>query len=477
MTDTAWNTDEGSAEGTTGRSVWPEDEFIVNPDTVATNAWRFLITSEIAGYQQLLNPLKLDHNVTIDVRELNFGSFKDFTDWKSKMEMDSNSHFILVCGSKTIGNIKHHYYTCNCMGDYKQKVDDIDRKRILKSQGTTKLNMKCTAYIAVDENIQTGQVAVKFCGKHYSHEQTIAHIPLNKTTRISIAAKLRTGIALGRITQDLRQFSSPTGYFLAPRSAIVSKKDINNIKKQYNISGIQRHHGDHIKASPAVSSNYLMSDDASWIFTAYEVVFVGHKTQKLLCSWHVERAWHRAILEKVQKEKQEEIYNGLRLLLHTQNEREFNELMPLFLQNVPQEFFDYFMNMYANRNSEWAAWNRKNSLVNTNMYVESFHRLLKHGKTHNKRMDALLHVLIKLKDYCSCSDSLYVKTICKHIHYLKRKLDTKEISTGENSGDYNLEGSNDKVIVSLECRQSTTEIGSEKLELDDDAMQTSNKQK
>ena len=51
---------------------------------------------------------------------------------------------------------------------------------------------------------------------------------------------------------------------------------------------------------------------------------------------------------------------------------------------------------------KWAGWYRTKSGINTNMYVESFHKLLKYvymrGRI-NKRIDKLLHIQMKVATY------------------------------------------------------------------------------
>ena len=63
------------------------------------------------------------------------------------------------------------------------------------------------------------------------------------------------------------------------------------------------------------------------------------------------------------------------------------------------DFGKYFEKHYANTKEQWAACYRKDAFINTNMYVEAFHRVLKYvymkGKV-NKRLDNCLYVLLKL---------------------------------------------------------------------------------
>uniref|UniRef100_T1ITT1 MULE transposase domain-containing protein n=1 Tax=Strigamia maritima TaxID=126957 RepID=T1ITT1_STRMM len=131
-----------------------------------------------------------------------------------------------------------------------------------------------------------------------------------------------------------------------------------------------------------------MSDDASWFFAAFNSAF-NSGTKKLLCSWYVMRAWQRALKEKISDEKiQKEVYNELRLFIHLQVKEHFDELMPFFKKT---------------RVDEWAAWARKESLINTNMYSEAFHKQLKHGEDlqgkQNKRVDSIIGTLLKLDGY------------------------------------------------------------------------------
>ena len=66
---------------------------------------------------------------------------------------------------------------------------------------------------------------------------------------------------------------------------------------------------------------------------------------------------------------------------------------------ITSAFARYFETHYAKRPEEWAACFRKSSNIDTNMYVESFHRTLKYvymkGKV-NKRVENLLYILMKI---------------------------------------------------------------------------------
>ena len=47
---------------------------------------------------------------------------------------------------------------------------------------------------------------------------------------------------------------------------------------------------------------WVMTDDAPQFYSAWESVF-GQGPQKLLCTWHVDRAWRANIRSKIQNEE------------------------------------------------------------------------------------------------------------------------------------------------------------------------------
>ena len=157
------------------------------------------------------------------------------------------------------------------------------------------------------------------------------------------------------------------------------------------------------KACGNIAPQWFMSDDAEQYFNAWKGVFDTSQTRKLLCNWHVHRAWRRGINEHIKdKEDQIEVYHGLCVLLQERTEANFRVLLQQFLThvyNTHQEFHAYFTTYYCSRLKEWATCYRKGCVVNTNMFVESFHRTLKivslnHKK--NRRIDMLLITLIKV---------------------------------------------------------------------------------
>ncbi len=146
-----------------------------------------------------------------------------------------------------------------------------------------------------------------------------------------------------------------------------------------------------------------MSDDAEQIFTAWKAVFGHGQTKKLLCAWHVDRAWRRALRDSIpNRNKQTEVYHQLRLLLSECDKSKFHLMLQQFLTYIStheKKFFLYFQSFYTTRFDQWASAFRSRTTVNTNMFTEAFHRTLKVvylQSKQNRRMDYLLTTLLKL---------------------------------------------------------------------------------
>jgi len=116
-------------------------------------------------------------------------------------------------------------------------------------------------------------------------------------------------------------------------------------------------------------------------YNAWLAVMNGPRPQKLLCTWHVDRAWREELKKKIGKmELEAEIYKMLRTVLEERDEIKFQETLHLFLNYFKvtptmKQFSTYFEQYWPGRKEEWAFVFRKGTGINTNMYVESFHRV------------------------------------------------------------------------------------------------------
>ena len=76
-----------------------------------------------------------------------------------------------------------------------------------------------------------------------------------------------------------------------------------------------------------ISPKILLSDCAEQYYTAWVGVFEG-SPQKLLCTWHVDRAWRRKLNEVVPSQEQRvNIYHHLLVLLEETDVSRFNALL------------------------------------------------------------------------------------------------------------------------------------------------------
>ena len=159
-----------------------------------------------------------------------------------------------------------------------------------------------------------------------------------------------------------------------PVAWAISNKEDTNIISLF-LQAIHSRIGD-------LETECFMSDCAEQYFNAWQCTFGGENTRKLLCIWHVDRAWRRALNDHVEEQQDKiEIYHQLCVLLQ---EREENQFMVskvtaadvIFKQQLSQ-FYQYFNTQYITKVKEWATYFRIGTIVNTNMFVELFHRLLK----------------------------------------------------------------------------------------------------
>ena len=96
------------------------------------------------------------------------------------------------------------------------------------------------------------------------------------------------------------------------------------------------------------------------------------------------------------------MYHQLRVILIETEEANFRVILqecPTHIQEHHGKFYSYFLHNYCNRLQQWASCYRVGSTVNTNMFVEAFHRVVKTVyllHKQNWRIDNLLTVLLKI---------------------------------------------------------------------------------
>ena len=151
-----------------------------------------------------------------------------------------------------------------------------------------------------------------------------------------------------------------------------------------------------------VATDVFMSDDADAYYNAWVSTF-PRPNKKLLCSWHVDRSWRRKLNEHIRdRAVLAEVYAAMKRLQNETNEAVFRRSLQQFLawvRGLSEPLATYFEREYARRTREWASCFRLGSRVNTNMFLESFHRVLKEvylEKKQNRRVDHLLYKLLKI---------------------------------------------------------------------------------
>lgn len=127
---------------------------------------------------------------------------------------------------------------------------------------------------------------------------------------------------------------------------------------------------------------WVMTDDAEQFYSAWIGVF-GNGPHELLCSWHVDRAWRGHLNSITDRVLAQKLYHNLRTLMEEIDKTRFDFVLSETARQISQspqtkEFWKYFKSYYMNKKEEWAACYRRSACINTNMYVESFHRVLKH---------------------------------------------------------------------------------------------------
>ena len=436
--------------------------------------------------------------------------FTEFYRWKEECEQSTNTNFVKSTGGKIVqaGEEIKTYYYCSRSGYFNSESKG---ERLLKSQGTSKLNTYCTAAITLTKT-RSQSIEVEYCKTHYEHKISLGHLRLADTDRKAIAGQLMQGVSLQHILDTIR--NSVGSKF--DRIHLLTKKDLNNIEKAFGIRSVQRHQDDatsvHLivkemeqtstynpillykpqsevpqgkcstlslkdfalvlqtemqaemlgKFGPnqivciddthgtngynftlitvmvvnefgegfpvawcisnrqdrivmevffqSVKDNvgdiipkWIMTDDAEQFFTAWIKVF-GQGPNKLLCAWHVDRAWRTNLRQIKPHDLAASIYHNLRVLLEEHDIEKFENLLletlsQLSSSSATQQFCNYFSVHYANRKQQWASCYRISAGINTNMYVESFHYLLKYiymkGRM-NKRMDKCINILLSL---------------------------------------------------------------------------------
>lgn len=120
--------------------------------------------------------------------------------------------------------------------------------------------------------------------------------------------------------------------------------------------------------------------------------------------WHIDKVWKEKLQELVSStEVQADVYKMLRTVLEQMDESLCTEYLQITLtrlesSNATMSFGKYFREQWSSEVEHWSYCHRKGFGINSNMFVEAFHRVLKYsylrGKA-NRRLDVCIVGLIK----------------------------------------------------------------------------------
>ena len=100
----------------------------------------------------------------------------------------------------------------------------------------------------------------------------------------------------------------------------------------------------------SLTPQWFMSHDADQFFYAFRVVFGSTGTKKILCAWHIDRSWRRALKQHRGNDRRIEIYHYLRVILMESDPAAFlvqlQQFLTFFDENNENNFLQYFRNNY-----------------------------------------------------------------------------------------------------------------------------------
>lgn len=152
-----------------------------------------------------------------------------------------------------------------------------------------------------------------------------------------------------------------------------------------------------------IETETFMSDDYPAFYLAWESV-MSPVTNRLLCTWHIKKNWMQNSNKINNKDKRSLVLKTLNILQKELDEQLFLNGLQNFISQLKNDadtyqFSEYFCKTYALRPNMWAYCYRKHVGINTNMYLESLHKTIKHiyldGKKC-KRLDKTINALIIL---------------------------------------------------------------------------------
>lgn len=184
----------------------------------------------------------------------------------------------------------------------------------------------------------------------------------------------------------------------------------------------------------AVEPTWFMSDMAPQFYDAF-CLANQWDGDFLWCYWHVDKAWRENLQSKLNDRFLiADVYKRLKVLAEMTNVADFEVALKSFIDGLCGRdnllaFGNYFRSGYVKTKKNWARCYRVGTGINTNMRMESFHKVLKYkylggseGK-RNQRLDKLLGALLKYN-----RDKIYdrmIKSTKGKATYALRQISTR----------------------------------------------------
>ena len=166
------------------------------------------------------------HGQNFCVQQKELASEEDFEKWKTDTETEKNFLYVKDKGDYKSKTHRTAYYSCFRSGSYTPKGKG---KRSIKSQGSSKLQGHCCAFIKEKIEKSSGKVSIEYCDNH-THGNDVSHLKLSEKTRSFIAEKLASGVNTKKLLCEIQDMNT-----LNDRDRLLRHRDILNIQNQFNI--------------------------------------------------------------------------------------------------------------------------------------------------------------------------------------------------------------------------------------------------
>lgn len=157
-----------------------------------------------------------------------------------------------------------------------------------------------------------------------------------------------------------------------------------------------------IETDNDLTCNIFMSDVTNVYYNTW-IKTVGLVNKQLYCSWNIDRAWQQNLAKVKSSDKRKWVYKTLKHLQTCLDDKIFEKDLQNFLNILisdedTKHMYDYLVRNYFENRFQWAYCYRKGSGINTNMHLESMHKVVKYiyleGKKI-KRLNKAIHDLLK----------------------------------------------------------------------------------